>query len=127
MSVKDTVPFKIISVNQQPYKGKNGKPDGIMYKAQSIIIRDGVTKIGQLFLSRDLIHTQPGDYLGEYAMDSSWDLDVGPVLIDLWPVGGGPSVLSTAPGAAQNNFPAPAPAPAPARAAAAAPAPAAKG
>lgn len=93
MSVIDTVPFKILSVNQQPYKGKMGKPDGVMHKAQSIIIRDGVTKIGQLFLNGDLTKTQPGDYFGEYAMDSSWQLDIGPVVVDLWPVAGGPSVL----------------------------------
>ena len=100
MSVVDTVSFKILSVNEQPYKGKNGKPDGIMYKAQSIVIRDGVTKIGQLFLSRDLIKTKPGDYFGEYAMDSSWDLDIGPVLVDLWPTDGGPSVSGKLPTAA---------------------------
>ncbi len=92
MSVKDTASFKILSVNKQDYKGKNGKPDGTMHKAQCIIIRDGVTKIGQLFLPRDLIATPPGDYFAEYAMDSAWDLDVGPAIVDLWPVSGGPSV-----------------------------------
>ena len=86
MPAIDNTPLQILSVNQQPYKGKAGKPDGIMYKAQCVLTVAGVTKIGELFLPRELISTEPGFYFGEYVIDSDYSKEVRPMLIGLHPV-----------------------------------------
>lgn len=86
MPAIDNTPLQILSVNQQPYKGKAGKPDGVMYKAQCVLMVAGVTKIGELFLPRDLVNTEPGFYFGEYVIDSDYSKEVRPMLIGLHPV-----------------------------------------
>ena len=77
--------LEVLYVEQVPYKGKNGNPDGIMVKAAcSIIEEDGRVQVGDLMIPRNMAPPVKGHvYDAQFKIGVGMDKRVGGLLVAL--------------------------------------------
>lgn len=80
--------LEIIGVIPQEYPPKNGRPGGVIHKAQCVFHGgDSGVQVGQLLLPQNLKDTPPGKYLAEFELGVNYKLEVVPKITLLHPHG----------------------------------------
>jgi hypothetical protein len=79
--------LEILYVEQVPYKGKNGNPDGVMTKAACAVVEeDGRVQVGDLMIPRNMAPPVKGlTYDAEFKIGVSMDKKIGGLLVSLVP------------------------------------------
>ena len=79
--------LKVLYVEQIPFKGRNGNPDGVMTKAAcSVIEEDGRLQVGDLMIPRNMAPPVPDiTYDAEFKIGVAMDKRVTGILVALVP------------------------------------------
>ncbi len=79
--------LEVLYVEQVPYKGKNGAPDGVMVKAACAVVEeDGRVQVGDLMIPRNMPPPVKGlTYDAQFKIGVGMDKRVGGLLVGLVP------------------------------------------